>query len=106
MDARTLYAQKERDPADFPLFNQVWEVLNMAPSSKHADEEEIISLTWDAFDYLQASGHWFTQSVNGHTEMRLEGNRLLVKEHAGPDFTYEHTFHLGQTAKQNAPDLS
>jgi hypothetical protein len=94
MDARTLWKALDRDPKGFPLFSRLWEVLNMAPSSKHADEEEIISLTWDAFDYLQASGTWSTASTTGRTEMSLTGNELVVKEDDDKDYKYEHRFNI------------
>jgi len=94
MDARTLWEALDRDQDGFPLFSRLWEVLNMAPSSKHADEEEIISLTWDAFDYLQASGRWSTASTSGRTEMVLTGKELVVKEDDHKDYKYEHRFNI------------
>lgn len=94
MNLRQVYEAKGRDPRYYPLFEQCWEVLCMAPSSQHADEDELISLTWDAFDYLQADGRWYTQSQSGRTEMHLNGGHLRVVEQNGQGFNYEHTFTL------------
>lgn len=92
LDIRSVYHEKDREPADFPLFSQVWEVLLMAPSSKHADEEELISLAWDAFDYLQADGEWFTASETGSTVMALQDGNLQVKETDDRDFRFEQVY--------------
>lgn len=92
MNLRWVYAKKERDPEYFPLFQHCWEVLTMAPSSQHASEDELISLCWDAFDYLQSGGRWYTQSTTGRTEMQWDGHDLRVVEQNGRGFEYEHTF--------------
>lgn len=92
MDVRSLYDRLNRDPNDYPLFERIWQVLNFAPSSKHADEEELVSLAGDAFDYLQADGQWFTASPNGRTELHYDGKTLKVKEDDDRKFEYHHTF--------------
>lgn len=94
MDLRTIYDEKERDPKYFPLFQAVWEVLNLAPSSKHAQEGELIDLTWDAFDYLQADGKWFTASETGKTELFWKEHQLTVKERDNDDFTFERSYNI------------
>ena len=92
MDVRSLYDRLERDPKDFPLFERIWQVLTFAPSSKHSDEEELVSLACDAFDYLQASGEWQTMSTTGRTQLFWDGRRLQVKEDDDRSYQYEHTF--------------
>lgn len=94
MDVRDLYHRLHRDPEDFPLFEKIWEILNFAPSSKHANEEELVSLSCDAFDYLQTNGKWYTASETGKTELTWDGRILAVKEDDDRDFTYEHSFQL------------
>ncbi len=94
MDLRQIYETKGRDPRYFPLFQQCWEVLSMAPSSKRSSEDELISLAWDAFDYLQADGRWFTGNQTGRTEMHWDGERLRVVEQTDDGFHYQHTFNL------------
>lgn len=64
----------------------------MAPSSKHAGEDELISLAWDAFDYLQADGQWFTASETGSTELTLGDGHLRVKENDDDDFRFERVY--------------
>lgn len=92
IDVRSLYDRLERDPKDYPLFERIWQVLNFAPSSRHADEESMVSLAADAFDYLQADGAWTTSSPTGRTELHWDGKKLKVLENDDRDFTYEHTF--------------
>jgi len=92
MDVRNLYDRLERDPKDYPLFERIWQVLTFAPSSKHSDEEEMVSLACDAFDYLQASGEWQTASPTGRTQLFWDGKQLRVKEDDDRKFQYEHTF--------------
>ncbi|MDF2628548.1 MAG: hypothetical protein K0R39_2379 [Symbiobacteriaceae bacterium] len=92
MDLRSLYDRLQRDPDDYPLFERIWQVLTFAPSSKHADEEVMVSLACDAFDYLQASGAWQTASQTGTTQLHWNGRTLRVKENDGREFHYEHTF--------------
>jgi hypothetical protein len=92
MDVRDLYDRLHRDPQQFPLFERVWQVLTFAPSSKHANEEEMVSLSCDALDYLQANGQWTTSSETGRTELFWDGKRLRVKEDDDRTFEYEHTF--------------
>jgi hypothetical protein len=94
VDLRSLYDGLQRDPRGFPLFERVWNVLTFAPSSKHVDEEEMISLVWDAFDYLQASGEWHTESTSGVTSLFWDGTILKVREEDDQSFNYEHTFTL------------
>lgn len=92
MDVRGLYDRLHRDPEAYPLFEQVWQVLTFAPSSKHTDEEELVSLACDAFDYLQSNGQWTTSSPTGRTELFWDGQRLSVLEDDDRDFEYQHTF--------------
>ena len=42
MDVKRLYDSLNRDPDDYPLFEQIWQVLTFAPSCRHADEEELV----------------------------------------------------------------
>lgn len=92
MDVRSLYDRLHRDPADYPLFERVWQVLTFAPSSRHCDEEELVSLAADAFDYLQANGRWQTSSPTGRTELYWDGKVLNVREDDDRDYQYHHTF--------------
>jgi hypothetical protein len=92
MDLPDLYDRLHRDPQDFPLFERIWQVLTFAPSSKHVDEEEMVSLACDAFDYLQASGAWQTASTTGKTALQWDGKHLRVAEDDDRDYTYHHTF--------------
>lgn len=92
MDVRSLYDRLNRDPADYPLFERIWQVLSFAPSSKHSDEEELVSLACDAFDYLQANGQWQTMSNTGRTQLFWDGNMLKVQEDDDRNFEYLHTF--------------
>jgi len=92
MDVRHLYDQLHREPTDYPLFERIWEVLTLAPSSRHLHEEEMVSLACDAFDYLQASGYWSTASPDGRTELHWNGQALDVKEEDGHEFHYHRTF--------------
>lgn len=94
MDVRSLYDRLHREPTDFPLFERIWQVLTFAPSSKHANEEELVSLSCDAFDYLQANGQWGTASTTGRTELFWDGKTLKVNEDDDRDFHYEHTFQV------------
>lgn len=92
MDVRSLYDRLERDPSDYPLFERIWQVLTFAPSSRHADEEVLVSLAGDAFDYLQADGEWVTESPSGRTELHFDGKHLRVNESDDGEFRYQHTF--------------
>lgn len=94
MNLRAVYEEKERDPRDFQLFERIWDVLTYAPSCRHTDEEERISLTWDAFDYLHADGRWATESDDGRTEIFLEGEHLRVAEDDSRDFKFERTYNI------------
>ncbi|HWI64470.1 MAG TPA: hypothetical protein VNT75_21780 [Symbiobacteriaceae bacterium] len=92
MDVRDLYDRLHRDPEDYPLFERIWQVLTFAPSSKHAGEEELVSLACDAFDYLQATGQWQTASTSGRTELAWDGRNLKVTEDDDRSYQYHHTF--------------
>ncbi|MGE5673143.1 MAG: hypothetical protein ACM3XM_04565 [Mycobacterium leprae] len=96
MDLRRLYDRLHRDPEDFPLFERIWEVLTFAPSSKHVDEEQMVSLACDALDYLQATGEWATASITGRTELGWDGQALRVREDDDRSYQYENTFTLSQ----------
>jgi hypothetical protein len=93
---RALFESLNRDPSEYPLFHRVYQVLCFAPSSKHAQENEIKDLAWDALDYLQQDGKWQTQSTTGATMMRYDGRMLAVHEHDGDNFAYDHTFTVNQ----------
>jgi hypothetical protein len=97
LDLKQLYSSLNRDPEDYPLFDQIWQVLTFAPSCRHADEERLASLAADAFDYLQAGGEWQTTSTTGTTRLRYDGRRLRVEEDDGRDYYYQNTFTIGQT---------
>lgn len=92
MDTEEFFRQLNRDPAEYPLFHRVYQVLCFAPSSKHARENEVKDLAWDALDYLRQEGHWETSSTTGHTSLWYNGRTLMVHEHDGDGFTYDHTF--------------
>lgn len=94
MDIRSLYDRLHRDPAGYPLFERVWKVLSLAPSSKHAMEEELVSMAADAFDYLQADGQWQTASTTGVTKLAFDGQELRVLETDGRKFEYHRTFRI------------
>nr|PZN42780.1 MAG: hypothetical protein DIU70_04665 [Bacillota bacterium] len=91
-DVRQLFHRLHRDPSQFPLFARIWEVLQMAPSSRHASEEELVSLAADALDYLLTDGQWATASTTGRTELRLAGDGLEVYEEAPEGFQYRRRF--------------
>jgi hypothetical protein len=92
MDVRSLYDRLHRDPAGYPLFARIWEVLTFAPSCRHAAEESLVSLACDAFDYLQANGRWFTASPTGRTELAWDGRTLEVTEDDDREYHYHRTF--------------
>lgn len=92
MDVRSLYDRLHRDPEDYPLFERIWQVLTFAPSSKHAGEEEMVSLACDAFDYLQANGQWQTASDAGRTQLFWDGRTLTVTEDDDRNYHYQHSF--------------
>lgn len=94
MDIKQLYDSLSRDPDDYPLFERIWQVLTYAPSCRHADEERLVSLAADAFDYLQANGEWQTNAATGTTKLRLSNGQLLVEEDDGRDFRYERSFDI------------
>ncbi|MFZ5814988.1 MAG: hypothetical protein ACOY93_06750 [Bacillota bacterium] len=94
MDVKQLYDSLHRDPQDYPLFERIWEVLTFAPSCRHADEERMVSLAADAFDYLQAGGEWQTNSSTGTTRLRFDGRHLQVEEDDGREYRYQHTFDI------------
>jgi hypothetical protein len=94
MDVKQLYNSLHREPRDYPLFERIWQVLTFAPSCRHADEERLVSLAADAFDYLQAGGEWQTNSTTGTTKLRYDGTSLYVEEDDGRDYRYAHTFSL------------
>lgn len=94
MDVKQLYNSLHRDPQDYPLFEKIWQVLTFAPSCRHADEERMVSLAADAFDYLQAGGEWQTHSTTGSTSLRYDGALLHVEEDDGREYHYQHTFTL------------
>lgn len=104
MDVRSLYDRLHRDPEDYPLFERIWQVLTFAPSSKHADEEEMVSLACDAFDYLQANGQWQTASTTGKTELFWDGRSLRVREDDDRNYQYHHTFSLQSAAGGDTED--
>lgn len=97
MDLKQLYSSLNRDPEDYPLFDQIWQVLTFAPSCRHADEEELVSLAADAFDYLQATGEWHTTTPTGTTKLRYDGRQLEVEEDDGRDYYYRNTFIIGES---------
>jgi len=97
VDVKRLYDSLNRDPDDYPLFEQIWQVLTFAPSCRHADEEELVSLAVDAFDYLQTEGQWQTASATGTTKLRFDGRRLEVEEDDGQDYHYQNVFTIGET---------
>jgi hypothetical protein len=92
MDVRSLYDRLHREPDDFPLFERIWQVLSFAPSSKHVNEEEMVSLAGDAFDYLKTDGKWQTASTTGRTELFWDGQTLKVNEDDDRNYQYQHTF--------------
>ncbi len=92
MDVRHLYDSLHREPQEFPLFERVWDILTLAPSSKHSDEEALVSLAADAFDYLQATGRWTTSSTTGRTELFWDGLTLRVNENDDGDFAFHRSF--------------
>lgn len=94
MELRRLYDGLERNPADYPLFARIWEVLTLAPSSKHANEEEMVSLACDALDYLQTNGEWSTASTTGRTTFTWDGQTLEVHEDDDRSFEYQHEFEI------------
>ncbi|WP_374713037.1 hypothetical protein [Symbiobacterium terraclitae] len=96
MDLKQLYGSLHRDPEDYPLFAQIWQVLTFAPSCRHADEEELVSLAADAFDYLQTNGEWQMTSATGTTKLRWDGTNLAVEEDDGRDYYYQNTFVVGE----------
>lgn len=98
MRIRDLFDKIHRDPADFPLFCQVYQVLQFAPSGRHADDESLVSLAVDALDYLKANGRWTTASPTGRTEMTLDGHLLHVHEDDDRDFTFDRTYDLRHPA--------
>lgn len=95
MELQSLYDRLERDPDDFPLFSRIWEVLQFAPSSRHHDEEELVSLAVDAFDYLQAQGRWATASTGGRIELHWDGRELRVHEDDDRGWRYQRAFTVG-----------
>lgn len=96
MDTEELFKDLNRDPAEYPLFHRVFQVLSFAPSSKHAGENEVKDLAWDALDYLRQDGRWETSSTTGETKLSYDGRTLQVHEHDGHGFTYAHTFTVKQ----------
>lgn len=97
MDLKQLYSSMNRDAQDYPLFDQIWQVLSYAPSCRHADEERLASLAADALDYLQAGGEWQTTSTTGTTKLRYDGSQLEVEEDDGRDYRYHNVFSIHQT---------
>ncbi|HYF93627.1 MAG TPA: hypothetical protein VD969_15545 [Symbiobacteriaceae bacterium] len=104
MDVRSLYDRLHRDPQDYPLFERIWQVLTFAPSSKHSDEEEMVSLACDAFDYLQATGQWQTASPTGRTQLTWDGHLLKVTEDDDRNFQYHHTFSVQSALHDDLDD--
>lgn len=92
MDVKRLYDSLDRDPNQYPLFEQIWQVLTFAPSCRHADEERLTSLAADAFDYLQAEGEWQTNSTTGTTKLEWNGHTLAVHEDDGREYQYRQEF--------------
>lgn len=92
IDLRSLYDRLQRNPKDFPLFERIYQVLTFAPSSRHAEEDELVSLACDAFDYLQANGQWQSASETGRTQLHWDGKSLRVQEDDDRAFQYQHTF--------------
>jgi len=92
MDVQHLFDSLHREPQDYPLFERIWDVLALAPSSKHVNEEELVSLAADAFDYLQATGRWATASTTGRTELFWDGLTLGVEENDDREFTFRRSF--------------
>lgn len=96
MNVQHLYEKIHRDPEDYPLFARIWDVLQFAPSSRFADEEELVSLAVDAFDYLQAQGRWATASTGGRTELHWDGTTLRVHEDDDHGWRYQREFTVGE----------
>lgn len=92
MDVRDLFDKLHRDPDSYPLFARLWEVLTFAPSSRHMDEEELVSIAADALDYLEAKGQWYNASTTGRTELRWDGTNLLVHEDDDRGWTFDMTY--------------
>lgn len=92
MDLRSLFDKLHRDPSEYPLFERVWQVLSFAPSSRHYDEEEMVSQAVDALDYLQAEGRWQTATSTGTTELAWDGQVLHVREEDHLNQEYSRQF--------------
>lgn len=95
IDLDRLFDQLHRDEEQRELFRRVYQVLAFAPSSRHAGEEELVSLAADALDYLVADGKWKTASTTGKTKLRLHGGELTVTEDDDRTYHYQRTFHVG-----------
>jgi len=97
VDVKRLYDSLNRDPDDYPLFEQIWQVLTFAPSCRHADEEELVSLTVDAFDYLQtrASGRPHPPRARRSSASTAGGWRW--RRTTGQDYHYQNVFTIGET---------
>jgi len=88
MDLRSLFDRLHRDPSEYPLFERIWQALSFAPSSRHYDEEAMVSQAVDALDYLQAEGRWHTANPSGTTELAWDGHGLHVREEDHLDQEY------------------
>lgn len=91
---RQLFDKLHRDPGSYPLFKQLYDVLQFAPSSKHSDPESFTSIVADALDYLEADGRYTVASPTGRTSMQWDGSTLHVHEDNDRDWTYEHDFRI------------
>lgn len=95
MDTYELFDKMHRDPGDYGLFRRIYEVLQLAPSQRHSDQEALASLTCDALDYLRTDGQWMTASPLGRTTMRLHGSRLVVEEDNDRDWEFQRHYPIG-----------
>lgn len=94
IDLDRLFDRLHRDEGQRELFRRVYQVLAFAPSSRHADEEELVSLAADALDYLVTDGRWKTASATGKTELRLEDGELKVTEDDDRAYHYQRSFRV------------
>ncbi len=93
----SLFDRLHRDESQRELFSRVYQVLAVAPSSRHASEEDLVSVAADALDYLVTDGQWQTASVNGKTILRLQDGVLRVTEDDDRSYHYQRSFHIAAT---------
>lgn len=94
VDVRSLFDSLHRDPESYPLFARIWDVVTLAPSSRHMGEEELVSLSADALDYLQANGRWYNASTTGRTDLHWDGRSLRVQEDDDRGWTFEKSYEI------------